>query len=68
LPDLSNLENLTVNLQANTFHPAPDSMQIQALAHETDARMGHLRMEIKETLEQGNTTINERFSKLGGWC
>jgi hypothetical protein len=33
LPDLSGLENLTVNFQANTFSPVPDnSLQIHELA------------------------------------
>ncbi len=48
LPDLSNLDNLTVNIQANTFVPPPaNSHQITALAQDTEARLGHLRSEIK---------------------
>jgi hypothetical protein len=43
LPDLSNLDNLTVNIQANTFVPPPaNSQQISELASATDARLGHL--------------------------
>jgi hypothetical protein len=52
LPDLSNLDNLTVNIQTNTFVPPPEnSQQISALAQATDARLGHLRSEIKHALE-----------------
>jgi hypothetical protein len=52
LPDLSNLDNLTVNIQANTFAlPPADSQQITALAQDTEARLGHLRGEIKHALE-----------------
>jgi hypothetical protein len=69
LPDLSNLDNLTVNLQANTFLTPPDnSNQIHALAHETHNQLGLLRCELQHTLEQGNVTITERFTKLGRWC
>ena len=69
LPDLSTLDNLTVNIQANQFLPPPENtQQIHALAVDTDARLGHLRLEIKDTLERGNATIAERFSMLGGWC
>jgi hypothetical protein len=47
LPDLSNLENLTVNIQANSFLPPNDnSTQLQALAHNTHAQLGHLRSEL----------------------
>jgi hypothetical protein len=69
LPDLSGLENLTVNFQANTFSPAPDnSLQIQELAENTDARMGHLRQELVETLARGNSSFTERFQMMGNWC
>ena len=52
LPDLSNLDNLTVNIQANTIVPPPaNSQQITALAQDTEARLGHLRSEIKHALE-----------------
>ena len=69
LPDLSNLDNLTVNIQANHFAPPPENtQQLHALAVDTDTRLGHLRMEVKETLERGNATIAERFHMLGGWC
>jgi hypothetical protein len=52
LPDLSNLDNLTVNIQTNNFVPPPaNSQQISALAQATDARLGHLRSEIKHALE-----------------
>jgi hypothetical protein len=52
LPDLSNLDNLTVNIQANTFIPPPtNSNQLTALAQDTEARLGHLRSEIKHALE-----------------
>ena len=58
LPDLSCLENLTVNLQANTFtQPPANSLHLQALAQDTDARLGHLRNEIQQSLEKGNSTI-----------
>lgn len=47
LPDLSNLDNLTVNIQANSFLPPNDnSTQLQALAHDTHAQVGHLRSEL----------------------
>jgi hypothetical protein len=69
LPDLSCLENLTVNFQANTYTPPPEnSLHLHALAQDTDARLGHLRNEIKQSLEQGNYTITERFQKIGSWC
>jgi hypothetical protein len=52
LPDLSNLDNLTVNIQANTFLPPPaNTHQINALVQDTDVRLGHLRSEIKNALE-----------------
>jgi hypothetical protein len=69
LPDLSSLDNLTVNIQANNFlQPHDNTQHIQALAHNTDARLGHLRDEVKLTLEKGNACIAERFRTLGGWC
>jgi hypothetical protein len=69
LPDLSQMNNLTINIQANQYTPPPtDNSQIQALAINTDAQLGHLRMEIKETLEKGNATITERFALIGSWC
>jgi hypothetical protein len=68
LPDLSNLDNLTVNIQTNTIVPPVNSQQITALAHDTEARLGHLRSEIKHALEQGTATITERFEMLGRWC
>jgi hypothetical protein len=69
LPDLSNLDNLTVNIQANTFLTPPDtSNQIHALAQDIHTQLGHLRCELQHTLEQGNATITERFAELGGWC
>ena len=69
LPDLSNLDNLTVNIQANTFITPPENPnQLQALAQATHTHLGHLRCELKHTLEQGNTTITGRFAKIGGWC
>jgi hypothetical protein len=65
---MSNLDNLTVNIQANTFlTPLDNSNQIHALAYDTHAQLGHLRSELQHTLEQGNATITERFAKLGGW-
>jgi hypothetical protein len=52
LPDLSNLDSLTVNIQANTFAPPPaNSQEITALAQDTEARLGYLRGEIKHALE-----------------
>jgi hypothetical protein len=52
LPDLSCLENLTVNFQANIYTPPPEnSLHLKALAQDTDARLGHLRNEIKQSLE-----------------
>jgi hypothetical protein len=69
LPDLSNLDNLTVNIQTNTFiPPQTTSNQLTALAQNTEARLGHLRSEIKHALEQGTATITERFDMLGRWC
>jgi hypothetical protein len=69
LPDLSNLENLTVNIQANSFLPPNDnSTQLQALANDTQAQLGHLRNELKHSLDQGTITISERFAKIGTWC
>ncbi len=69
LPDLSNLENLTVNIQANSFLPPNDnSTQLQTLANETQAQLGHLRNELKHSLDQGTITISERFEKIGTWC
>jgi hypothetical protein len=62
LPDLSHLDNITVNIQTNTFAPPPESIhQLNALAQETEARLGNLRSELKQTLEQGQATITERF-------
>jgi hypothetical protein len=69
LPDLSNLENLTVNIQANSFLPPNDnSTQLQALAHDTHAQLGHLRSELQHSLEQGSASVAERFTKIWGWC
>ena len=52
LPDLSNLDNLTVNIQANSFLSQPaNSQQITALAQDTDVRLGHLRSDVKHALE-----------------
>ena len=69
LPDLSNLDNLTVNIQANTFLAQPDnSQELQAMAQDTDARIGHLRNEVKQALEKGHVTISECFHMLGAWC
>jgi hypothetical protein len=69
IPDLSSLDNLTVNIQANNYiQPHDNNQHIQALAHNTDARLGHLRDEVKMTLEKGNACIAERFRTLGGWC
>ena len=69
LPNLSNLDNLTVNIQANTFLSQPDNSQVlQAVVMDTDARIGHLRSEVKHALEQGHVTISERFHMLGVWC
>ena len=69
LPDLSNLENLTVNIQANSFLPPHDnSTQLQALAHDTHAQLGHLRSELQHSLEQGSASVAERFKKIWGWC
>jgi hypothetical protein len=69
LPDLNNLDNLTVNIQANTFlQPTDNSQQIHAIAQNTHSQLGHLRCELQNTLEQGNATIAERFAKIGGWC
>jgi hypothetical protein len=51
LPDLTNLDNLTVNIQANSFHhPVDSSHQIQALAQDTHTQLGHLRSELQQTL------------------
>jgi hypothetical protein len=69
LPDLSNMGNITVNIQANHYTPpANETRQIRALAVNTDAQIGYLRQEIKETLDKGNASITERFSLIGGWC
>ena len=69
LPDLSNLENLTVNIQANSFIPPHDnSTHIQALAQDTHAQLGYLRSELQHSLEQGPASITERFTKIWGWC
>jgi hypothetical protein len=69
LPDLSNLGSLTVNIQTNNMTPATENAEhIHALAVDTNTRLGHLRHEIKQTLEQGNATIAERFRMIGGWC
>ena len=69
LPDLSNLENLTVNIQANSFLPPQDnSTQLQALAQDTHAQLGHLRSELQHSLVQGSASISERFNKIWGWC
>jgi hypothetical protein len=69
LPDLSNLENLTVNIQANSFLPPQDnSTQLQALAQDTHAQLGHLRSELQHSLVQGSASVSERFNKIWGWC
>jgi hypothetical protein len=71
IPDLSSLDNLTVNIQANQYiqnQAQENNHHIQALAHNTDARLGHLRDEVKLTLDKGNACIAERFRILGGWC
>ncbi len=69
LPDLSNLENLTVNIQANSFLPPQDnSTQLQALAQDTHAQLGHLRSELQHSLVQGSASFSERFNKIWGWC
>ena len=69
LPNLSNLDNLTVNIQANMFLSQPDNSQVlHAVAQDTDARIGHLRSEVKQALEKGHVTISERFHMLGAWC
>jgi hypothetical protein len=58
LPDLSNMDQITVNIQSNTFMPPPEnSMQIHALAQDTHAQLGHLRDELKLTLDKGNASI-----------
>ena len=65
------MDNLTVNIQAisNTFLPPPHTdRQIQALAQDTEARLGGLRQEIQQTLEQGNNALSGRFQLLSGWC
>ena len=52
LPDLLNLGNLTVNIQTNNIIPPPENTEhLHALAVDTNARLGHLRHEIKQTLE-----------------
>ena len=69
LPDLSNLENLTVNIQANSFLPPQDnSTQLQALAQDTHAQLGHLRSELQHSLVQGSASVSDRFNKIWGWC
>ena len=69
LPDLSNLENLTVNIQANSFLPPHDnSTELQALANNTHTQLGHLRSELQHSLEQGSASVTERFAKIWGWC
>ncbi len=69
LPDLSNLENLTVNIQANSFLPPQDnSTQLQALAQDTHAQLGHLRSELQHSLVQGSASVLDRFNKIWGWC
>jgi hypothetical protein len=69
LPDLSNLDNITVNIQANHFTPPPENtQQLHALAVDTEQRLGHLRMELKASLDKGNASITERFQMIGGWC
>jgi hypothetical protein len=48
------MDNFTVNIQAvsNTFLPPPhNDQQIQALAQDTEARLGGLRQDIQQTLE-----------------
>jgi hypothetical protein len=65
------MDNLTVNIQAisNTFLPPPHNDRlIQALAIDTEARLGGLRQEIQQTLEQGNNALSGRFQLLNGWC
>jgi hypothetical protein len=71
LPDLANMENLTVNIQtvSNTFLPPPSNdLQVQALAQDTETCLGYLRQEIQHALEKGNTALSGRFQLLGGWC
>ena len=54
LPDLANMDNFTVNIQAmsNIFLPPPtNNLQVQALAQDTEARLGCLRQEVQHTLE-----------------
>ena len=46
LPDLADMQNLTVHIQAvsNTFLPPPNNdLQVQALAQDTETRLGYLR-------------------------
>jgi predicted regulator of Ras-like GTPase activity (Roadblock/LC7/MglB family) len=63
------MDNLTVNIQANTFLPPQDNNnQVQALAHTTDARLGQLRMEIHQSMEKCNAFLTGRFATIGGWC
>jgi hypothetical protein len=48
LPDLSHLDNFTVNIQTNTFaQPPENSHHFNALAQETEARLGNIRSELK---------------------
>ena len=71
LPDLAKMDNFTVNIQAisNTFLPPPhNDMQIQALAQDTEARLGGLRQEIQQTLAQGNNALSGRFQLIHRWC
>ena len=65
------MDNLTVNIQAisNTFLPPPhNDLQVQALALDTEARIGGLRLEVQQTLEQGISALVGRFQMIGRWC
>jgi hypothetical protein len=58
------MQNLTVNIQtiSNTFLPPPHTdMQVQALAQDTETRLGYLRQEIQQALEKGNAALSGRF-------
>jgi proline dehydrogenase len=68
---MSSLDHLTVNIQANnnSFHPPIDnSVQINALAIDTQAQMEHLRSDLQRSLQQGSISITERLGKIGEWC
>ena len=65
------MQNLTVHIQAisNNFLPPPHSdNQIQALAQDTETRVGYLRQEFLHAMERGNAALSGRFQLLGGWC